>query len=88
MDGSGRALLVWELIDIESLPNAERYTLQLWTPEGPQSPIHELGANPIRTGVPFCAGIAKAGRTWVVAWRAQAEDGAETLYVRRFFSFD
>jgi len=85
MDSSGRALLLWQLLDADS--GGERYTLQLWTPGGPESSIRPLGANPVQTGIPFCASIAKAGQTWVVVWRAQRDNGDTAIFVRRFFTF-
>ena len=86
MDRLGRALLVWSLEDLEG-PFNEAYTVQLWGPGGPASPPLNLGANPVLVGVPFCASVAAAGRTWVVAWRSMVpETGAETIFVRRFSS--
>jgi hypothetical protein len=86
MNRLGRALLVWSLVDLEG-PFNEAYTVQLWGPGGPVSPPLNLGANPVLVGVPFCASVAAAGRTWVVAWRAMVPvTGAETIFVRRFSS--
>jgi hypothetical protein len=86
MDRLGRALLVWNLLDLDD-PFVEAYTVQLWGPGGAASPPLSLGADPVRVGVPFCASVAAAGRTWVVAWRSMVpETGAETIFVRRFIS--
>jgi hypothetical protein len=86
MDRLGRALLVWSLVDLDG-PFVEAYTIQLWGPEGAVSPPLSLGANPISASIPFCASVAAAGRTWVVAWRSMVpETGAETIFVRRFSS--
>jgi hypothetical protein len=85
MDRLGRALLVWSLEDTEG-PFNEAYTVQLWGPGGPASPPLNLGASPVLVGVPFCASVAAAGRTWIVTWRAMLPTGAETIFVRRFSS--
>ncbi len=86
MDRLGRALLVWSLVDLDG-PFNEAYTVQLWGPDGAASPPLNLGASPLSVGVPFCASVAAAGRTWVVAWRSMVpETGAETIFVRRFSS--
>jgi hypothetical protein len=85
MDRLGRALLVWSLVDLVG-PFNEAYTVQLWGPGGPASPPLSLGASPVLVGVPFCASVAAAGRTWVVTWRAMLPTGADTIFVRRFSS--
>ena len=85
MDRLGRALLVWSLVDLDG-PFNEAYTVQLWGPGGAASPPLNLGASPLLVGVPFCASVAAAGRTWVVAWRSMLPTGAETIFVRRFSS--
>ena len=85
MDRLGRALLVWNLLDLDD-PITESYNVQLWGPGGAASPPLNLGASPLLVGVPFYASVAAAGRTWVVAWRAMLPTGAETIFVRRFAS--
>jgi hypothetical protein len=86
MDRLGRALLVWNLVDLDG-PFNEAYTVQLWGPGGAVSPPLSLGASPLSVGVPFCASAAAAGRTWVVVWRSMVpETGAETIFVRRLLS--
>jgi hypothetical protein len=83
MDRQGRALILWEFLAND--PFVERHVLQLRTPAGAASPILDLGAQPVTASV-FCASIASAGRTWVIAWRAIAPDVGDVIYVRRFFS--
>ena len=83
MDRQGRALILWEFLGFD--PAVERHVLQLQTPVGAASPILDLGDQPVTASV-FCASIATAGRTWVIAWRAFLPDVGEAIYVRRFSS--
>jgi len=84
MDRQGRALILWHFLAFD--PFVERYSLQLRAPAGAASPILDLGAQPVHESVPFCASIASAGRTWVVAWRSVKPDVGDAIYVRRFSS--
>jgi hypothetical protein len=85
MDRLGQALVVWSFQAAGA--TAANASLQLRTPAGAASPRLDLGDGAIPTGgAPFCAGAAAAGRTWVVAWRAETPEGIQAIFVRRFFS--
>jgi hypothetical protein len=88
MDRLGRALIVWDFQAPYQAPSPphSRFSLQLRTPAGAASPVLDLGASPIQSLGPFCAGAAAAGRTWVVAWRAKLANGDLAIFVRRFSS--
>ncbi len=86
VDRLGRALIVWNQLDQERA--IQDYRVQLWSLAGPLSEAMDVGED-VRTGTPFCADAAAAGRTWVVAFRAARPDnGIDAIWARRFFSTD